>query len=180
MARKKNLGGIIKSFNHWELRKQYDNLCESLFHKYFYKNKDIFTEEEFRALINLEFEVLCAKYNPHRGVDFPGYIKNMLKWNLLSSISKQRKEENLYYRPDEYDTDYLTMYTDKKNLLSCEGNYVVSGDGMGVLTDYDKKLIGLVIKGLTPKEIAQILDMKIKEVIEDIEYLTEFILQEGK
>ena len=180
MARKKNLGGIIKSYNSYRLRQQYDNLCETLFHKYFYKNKDIYTEDDFRSVIDSVFEECCRKYNPHRGVDFPGYIKNMLKWGVLSQISKQRAREEIFAEDNTFgmDDELSDNFTsnDKLSILSEDAYMLIKQKH--ILTDYDKKLIEMVLKGETAESIAEKLKLKSSEVKADMNYLASILVQE--
>ena len=182
MAKKQNIGGIIKSYDPYRLRQQYNNLCESYFHKYFYRNKNLFSEEDFRGIIDLVFEECCRKYNKHRGVDFPGYIKNMLKWGILAQIDKAKKLEQVYDTKTEFniedDEQDSFLMNDKLSILEdTTQRFLIQNTNK--LTDYDKTLIEFALKGLTLEEISKKLKLPKETIEEDMKYLTNSILQDG-
>lgn len=183
MAKKKNLGGIIQSYDPSRLRLQYNNLCESYFHKYYYRNKDLFTEEDFRSVINTIFNDCCRKYNNHRGVDFPGYIKNMLKWGILAFIDKSKKLEQVYDTKKEFissensEQDSFLM-SDKLKILEDESQKFLI-ENFKDLTNYDKSLIEMTLKGFSLEEISKKVRLPRETVKDDLEYLANYILQDG-
>lgn len=179
--RANNNGGIIKSYNSWSLRQQYNNLCEATFKKYFWINRDFIKEEELRSQIDLEFELCCRRYNPHRGIDFPGYIKNSLKWGVLKWITDMKQYHKSQFVMGELEDDDgnidTILSTDKNELLS-EHPQIFMKPNLKNLTEYDKQLISMVISGKTVKDIATELKLTEKDVENDINELADYLLQE--
>jgi RNA polymerase sigma factor (sigma-70 family) len=76
------------------LLKQYEPLIKTLYRQFGAYITDETTRSDLRSQIELEFLKLVTEYQPRRGVDFPFYIKKMLRFRVNHWFTRNLKVVN--------------------------------------------------------------------------------------
>lgn len=80
---------------------KYEPLRRSMFNKFKDSMANQADREDLSASIDQIFLQLVSEYNPHRGVDFPFYIKRMLELRVYHHVTKYRENVNKESYSDE-------------------------------------------------------------------------------
>ncbi len=73
---------------------KYDPLRRAVFNKFKSKMNNTADKEDLISTIDQIFFQLVSEYDPHRGVDFPYYIKRMLDLRTYHHVTKYLKNVN--------------------------------------------------------------------------------------
>ncbi|AGR46846.1 sigma factor [Bacillus phage Shanette] len=76
------------------LYNKYEPLRRKIYNKFKDQMANNTDREELSAEIDRTFLSLVTEYNPHRGVDFPYYIKKMLDLRIFHWVNKYHKNIN--------------------------------------------------------------------------------------
>ena len=138
--------------------------------------------EDLYSQIQLEFIKLAQKYDPRRGVDFPGYIKFNLQYRVYYYIVKlQRRQRKEYLllpfeeSDDVADIDSVSQFFDSED-LKCEFDLfkVESMESIPwdkIKDESDRSLILQILDHRSFSEIAKSQHKTIKAVKDQFETL---------
>lgn len=91
------------------LLRKYTPLMQSI-HKYFCSYVGILDQQadidDLMSYIQLEFLNLAQKFDPKRGVDFPGYIKLNLRHKIYHYVTKSQKTQSYEQLTRQYGDEY--------------------------------------------------------------------------
>lgn len=91
------------------LLRKYTPLMQSI-HKYFCSYVGILDQQadvdDLMSYIQLEFLNLAQKFDPKRGVDFPGYIKLNLRHKIYHYVTKSQKTQSYEQLIRQYGDEY--------------------------------------------------------------------------
>ena len=134
------------------LYKKYELLRMSVFKKYRDKMYNQSDREDLLSTIGMIFLQLVNEYDPHRGVDFPYYIKRMLHLRTRHYVLKHLKNVNREtYSEEELvveDNSYEELFQRIIDLNSLDVD-IQLGD------KHRQLMVGIIIEHKSLKELAQ-------------------------
>ena len=168
------------------LLKKYDPLIRSI-HKYFCSYAGILDQQsdviDLLSQIHLEFLNLAQKYDPKRGVDFPGYIKLNLRHRIYYYVTKLQKQQTHECLFRQYGEDATTddLVYDKPD-ESAENAFIrieaINSIPWEYLSETQCMIVKEVLQNHRPLEqIARIHGISIKNLKEQFEDLCELLIK---
>lgn len=134
------------------LYNKYELLRKSLYNKFSNSMVNYADKEDLKSSISQIFLQLVSEYDPHRGVDFPYYIKRMLELRTYHHVTKYLKNVNAESYAEEeiiIEDDTVQKILDRiVDLHSIDPN-IQLGD------KHRNLMVGLLIERKTLKELAE-------------------------
>ena len=165
---------------------RFDPLIRSVYNE-FVNWEGLFTDkpdrEDLMEHVKLEFLRLRQNYNPHRGVDFNGYISLLLKQRVYHYVMKVQADRNKY----QYDSgeegiqDHISMLaTTEDETAVQELNRVdaLASIDWDSLTEEQADLVrAVLINHETPEDIARRRHVTIRSVKDEILELCDYFYE---
>lgn len=129
---------------------KYDLLRRSVFKKFRDRMMNQADKEELQSAIGEIFLQLVTEFDPHRGVDFPYYIKLMLERRTYHHVTKYLKNINNESYGDDLvieDDSYEELFQRIVDLHSIDPDIVLG-------EKHRRLMIGLLIRRKNLKELA--------------------------